>query len=169
MGRLIEPGTRIGEIQTLGRWRPIVAPAGAWGRVESLDPGQERLSGGLGYGATLLRLNPDGVEARRQMAIAALDDVFDWVGQGGHIAIYDATNGTRARRDLVHKRCADQGLPVLFVESQLLYGSEGLFKLAISGVALIGEPFRFGSPVDIFFGLPEVFTSSGEAKGFKAH
>lgn len=70
VGRLIEPGTRIGEIQTLGRWRPIVAPAGAWGRVESLDPGQERLSGGLGYGATLLRLNPDGVEAADSSADA---------------------------------------------------------------------------------------------------
>ncbi len=61
--------------------------------------------------------NPDGVEARRRMALEALDDVFGWVRSGGEIAIYDATNGTRERRDLLVKRCESEGLPIIFVES----------------------------------------------------
>ena len=63
VGRLIEPGAYLGEIQTLGRWRPLTAPAGAWGRVEALQTDQLGALAGLGYGTTLLCLNPDGVEA----------------------------------------------------------------------------------------------------------
>ena len=61
--------------------------------------------------------NATGVEARRRMALEALDDVFQWVRGGGEIAIYDATNGTRERRDLIVKRCESEGVPVIFVES----------------------------------------------------
>ena len=62
--------------------------------------------------------NPDGVAARRKVALAALDDLQDWYqNRGGQIAIYDATNSTQVRRALVASRLADAGLRVLFIES----------------------------------------------------
>lgn len=61
--------------------------------------------------------NPEGREARRQMATAALDDMLAWIAAGGQVAIYDATNTTRDRRRWVHARCRAAGVEVLFVES----------------------------------------------------
>lgn len=62
--------------------------------------------------------NPDGVAARRKVAMAALDDLQDWhENRGGQIAIYDATNSTRMRRKLVRERLEEAGLRVLFLES----------------------------------------------------
>jgi broad specificity phosphatase PhoE/predicted kinase len=61
--------------------------------------------------------NPDGVAARSRMATAALDDLLDWMADGGNVGIYDATNGTRERRQLVLSRCQAAGWMVIFVES----------------------------------------------------
>ncbi|MEZ4238836.1 MAG: 6-phosphofructo-2-kinase/fructose-2,6-bisphosphatase [Myxococcota bacterium] len=62
--------------------------------------------------------NPGGVAARRDLALAALDDLVAWLGEApGRVAIYDATNATRARRDLVVRRLAEAGLAPVFVES----------------------------------------------------
>jgi broad specificity phosphatase PhoE/predicted kinase len=62
--------------------------------------------------------NPDGVAARQGLAEAALDDLCTWLGEGpGRVAIYDATNVTRARRDVVSARLARQGLAPVFVET----------------------------------------------------
>ena len=62
--------------------------------------------------------NPLGREARQDMARAALDDLLAWVLAGpGRIAIYDATNVTRARRDEVWMRLGAHGLRPMFVES----------------------------------------------------
>jgi predicted kinase len=62
--------------------------------------------------------NPEGAAARRQLALVALDDLCDWVTAGpGRVAIYDATNATRARRDLVEARLGGRGLTPIFVES----------------------------------------------------
>src|SRR6185369_11195836 len=41
----------------------------------------------------------------------------DWLAQGGEVAIYDATNSTRARRQLVSECCQNHSLPLVFVES----------------------------------------------------
>ena len=62
--------------------------------------------------------NPEGYAARRTLALAALDDLVTWLREGpGRIGIYDATNATRERRDLVSARLAEHGLAPLFVES----------------------------------------------------
>jgi broad specificity phosphatase PhoE/predicted kinase len=62
--------------------------------------------------------NPDGVAARRDLAQAALDDLVGWVGEeAGRVAIYDATNATRRRRELVVRQLAAAGLAPVFVES----------------------------------------------------
>src|SRR5580700_5973992 len=61
--------------------------------------------------------NDAGQAARRDVALAALDDMIAFLHEGGDIAIYDATNNTRERRALVRARCEDEGLEVVFVES----------------------------------------------------
>lgn len=62
--------------------------------------------------------NPDGVAARRDLALAALDDLVRWMAEEpGRVAIYDATNVTRRRRDLVVEQLATAGLSPVFVES----------------------------------------------------
>jgi broad specificity phosphatase PhoE/predicted kinase len=60
--------------------------------------------------------NPQGEEARRQVAVEALDDMLDWLAHSGHVGIYDATNSTRQRRNMVRSRCEAAGLQLLFVE-----------------------------------------------------
>jgi hypothetical protein len=42
--------------------------------------------------------NEEGKKARLHMAIAALDDMVEWLIEGGVVGIYDATNSTEARR-----------------------------------------------------------------------
>ena len=61
--------------------------------------------------------NASGVESRRLVAMHALDDLIAWTAAGGNVALYDATNSTRARRILVRSRCEERGLRVLFIET----------------------------------------------------
>lgn len=61
--------------------------------------------------------NPEALEARREVAMAALDDLCAWFGDGGEVGIYDATNSVRVRRDLIRARCERDGLTVVFIES----------------------------------------------------
>lgn len=61
--------------------------------------------------------NAAGRAAREGAARAAMDDLLAWVGGGGQVAIYDATNSTRARRASVGSRLGAAGLDVVFVES----------------------------------------------------
>ena len=60
--------------------------------------------------------NPQGEEARRSAAMAALEDMVGWLTDDGQVAIYDATNSTRARRAMVRARCERAGFQVLFIE-----------------------------------------------------
>jgi broad specificity phosphatase PhoE/predicted kinase len=60
--------------------------------------------------------NAQGEEARRAAAMAALDDMEAWLAADGQVAIYDATNTTRARRAMVRTRCERAGFQVLFIE-----------------------------------------------------
>lgn len=61
--------------------------------------------------------NEDGRRAREQLAISALEDMFQWFDGGGEVAVYDATNSTRRRRTLVLERCQVKGHQVVFIES----------------------------------------------------
>ncbi|EGG17643.1 Fructose-6-phosphate-2-kinase/fructose-2 [Cavenderia fasciculata] len=61
--------------------------------------------------------NPEGIKARLHMAVAALDDMISWLHNGGRVGIYDATNSTKERRQLVLSRCTREKMNVLFVES----------------------------------------------------
>eukprot|EP01113_Clastostelium_recurvatum_P036685 TRINITY_DN5271_c0_g1_i2.p1 TRINITY_DN5271_c0_g1~~TRINITY_DN5271_c0_g1_i2.p1 ORF type:complete len:513 (-),score=139.61 TRINITY_DN5271_c0_g1_i2:35-1573(-) len=62
--------------------------------------------------------NTDGQKARLHMAVAALDDMISWMFKGGRVSIYDATNSTHERRQLVLSRCSREGISkVIFIES----------------------------------------------------
>ncbi|MFO0758913.1 MAG: 6-phosphofructo-2-kinase/fructose-2,6-bisphosphatase [Byssovorax sp.] len=61
--------------------------------------------------------NAAGKQALLSMAMTALDDMIAWLSDEGEVAIYDATNSTRARRELVQERCRKHGIPVVFIES----------------------------------------------------
>lgn len=78
-------------------------------RRERLGPGQPA--------AFFDPANVEGAAAREAMAMQALDDTVAWLAQGPGVAIYDATNSTRARRAQVSRRLKDAGIELLFVES----------------------------------------------------
>src|SRR5262245_43838409 len=61
--------------------------------------------------------NAQGRAALLDMAMRALTDMTQWIDGGGEVAIYDATNSTRARRQLVSDTCLKHHLPLVFVES----------------------------------------------------
>lgn len=61
--------------------------------------------------------NLEGAGTRRELAVAALDDMLAWLDGGGEIAIYDATNSTRERRSFLREACARHDAQVIFVES----------------------------------------------------
>ena len=61
--------------------------------------------------------NEEGMNARRNAAQAALEELCSWMDGGGDVAIYDATNSTRKRRDWVFSRLQEKGLECAFVEN----------------------------------------------------
>jgi broad specificity phosphatase PhoE/predicted kinase len=60
--------------------------------------------------------NPDGVAARRRMALHALEDMLTWLEGEGEVGIFDATNTTRDRRALLAERCQKAGVDCVFIE-----------------------------------------------------
>nr|XP_032827466.1 LOW QUALITY PROTEIN: 6-phosphofructo-2-kinase/fructose-2,6-bisphosphatase 3-like [Petromyzon marinus] len=62
--------------------------------------------------------NEEAMQIRRQCAQAALRDARRYIDeQQGHVAVFDATNTTRERRDMIINFCHDCGYKLLFVES----------------------------------------------------
>ncbi|XP_058678441.1 6-phosphofructo-2-kinase/fructose-2,6-bisphosphatase 1 isoform X1 [Ammospiza caudacuta] len=62
--------------------------------------------------------NPEGVEIRRHCALAALKDVRTYLSsEEGQVAVFDATNTTRERREVILEFARENGYKVLFVES----------------------------------------------------
>uniref|UniRef100_A0A8C9VRR1 6-phosphofructo-2-kinase/fructose-2,6-biphosphatase 3 n=1 Tax=Scleropages formosus TaxID=113540 RepID=A0A8C9VRR1_SCLFO len=62
--------------------------------------------------------NKDAVRIRHQCALAALHDVKTYLTEeGGHIAVFDATNTTRDRRDLILNFGNENGFKIFFIES----------------------------------------------------
>jgi len=52
--------------------------------------------------------NADGVQQRNQCALAALDDMFQFFQHGGQAAVFDGTNTTAERREMVRERVERQ-------------------------------------------------------------
>lgn len=61
--------------------------------------------------------NEEGAHARMELAMECLNDMIRWFGRGGLVGIYDATNSTKKRRNMVKERLGAAGIRVLFLES----------------------------------------------------
>ncbi|XP_048839315.1 6-phosphofructo-2-kinase/fructose-2,6-bisphosphatase 2-like isoform X1 [Brienomyrus brachyistius] len=62
--------------------------------------------------------NEEAMKIRKQCALVALQDVKVYLGEeGGQIAVFDATNTTRERRDLILDFAKENAFKVFFVES----------------------------------------------------
>ncbi|KAM4651677.1 6-phosphofructo-2-kinase/fructose-2,6-bisphosphatase 4 isoform 1-T1 [Discoglossus pictus] len=62
--------------------------------------------------------NEEGQRIRKECAVLALNDVQRYlVEEGGHVAVFDATNTTRERRNTILKFADQNGFKTFFVES----------------------------------------------------
>ncbi|KAL4655811.1 6-phosphofructo-2-kinase/fructose-2,6-bisphosphatase 4-like [Arapaima gigas] len=62
--------------------------------------------------------NEEGLKIRKQCASAAMNDVQQYLGEeGGQVAVFDATNTTRERRETIIRFAEHNGYKVFFVES----------------------------------------------------
>ncbi|XP_050367571.1 6-phosphofructo-2-kinase/fructose-2,6-bisphosphatase [Argentina anserina] len=60
--------------------------------------------------------NPEGMEARNEVAALAFDDMVSWMQEGGQVGIFDATNSTKKRRNMLMK-LAEGKCKIIFLET----------------------------------------------------
>ncbi|CAK7330521.1 unnamed protein product [Dovyalis caffra] len=60
--------------------------------------------------------NPEGMEARNEVAALAMDDMIAWMKEGGQVGIFDATNSNRKRRNMLMKM-AEGNCKIIFLET----------------------------------------------------
>ncbi|XP_022755561.1 6-phosphofructo-2-kinase/fructose-2,6-bisphosphatase-like isoform X2 [Durio zibethinus] len=60
--------------------------------------------------------NPEGMEARNEVAALAMDDMTAWMQEGGQVGIFDATNSSRSRRNMLMKM-AEGKCKIIFLET----------------------------------------------------
>ncbi|KAI8359189.1 6-phosphofructo-2-kinase-domain-containing protein [Blakeslea trispora] len=80
--------------------------------------------------------NPDSKRIRDEIALGVLDQLIDWLKEGGRVAIHDATNSTVARRKLLIDRLAKEPeVRILMIESVCTDHTmlERNFRLKLSG------------------------------------
>ncbi|XP_010521962.1 PREDICTED: 6-phosphofructo-2-kinase/fructose-2,6-bisphosphatase isoform X2 [Tarenaya hassleriana] len=76
-----------------------------------------RLKHGTNQSADFFRAdNPDGVEARNEVAALAMEDMIAWMQEGGQVGVFDATNSTRVRRNMLMKM-AEGKCKIIFLET----------------------------------------------------
>lgn len=88
--------------------------------------------------------NTPGEEARRLVAVAALEDMVEWLTDSGQAGIYDATNSTRGRRAMVRERCERAGLQVLFIEIRC--DDPGIIEANIRSTKLSSPDYEGADP-----------------------
>mmetsp|Transcript_386 Transcript_386/g.701 ORF Transcript_386/g.701 Transcript_386/m.701 type:complete len:516 (-) Transcript_386:2427-3974(-) len=72
----------------------------------------------MGGGQDANFFNGSDTTLRDQLARDTFEDLVQWLKDGGHVAIFDATNTTVCRRTLVTTWCKEAGLPrPIFIES----------------------------------------------------
>ncbi|XP_057526901.1 6-phosphofructo-2-kinase/fructose-2,6-bisphosphatase [Amaranthus tricolor] len=60
--------------------------------------------------------NTEGIEARNEVAALAMEDMISWMHEGGQVGIFDATNSTRERRNMLMK-LAEGNCKIIFLET----------------------------------------------------
>ncbi|MQM03319.1 hypothetical protein Taro_036099 [Colocasia esculenta] len=76
-----------------------------------------RLKHGVNQSADFFRAdNPEGIEARNEVAALAMEDMISWMQEGGQVGIFDATNSTSKRRNMLMKIAAGR-CKLIFLET----------------------------------------------------
>ncbi|KAM7260129.1 hypothetical protein ACFE04_015870 [Oxalis oulophora] len=76
-----------------------------------------RLKHGVNQTADFFRGdNPEGMEARNEVAVLAMEDMIGWMQDGGQVGIFDATNSTKERRSMLMKM-AEGKCKIIFLET----------------------------------------------------
>lgn len=76
-----------------------------------------RLKHGTNQSADFFRAdNPEGLEARNEVAALAMDDMLSWMQEGGQVGIFDATNSSKTRRNMLMKM-AEGNCKIIFLET----------------------------------------------------
>ncbi|GAB2223296.1 hypothetical protein Drorol1_Dr00017436 [Drosera rotundifolia] len=76
-----------------------------------------RLKLGVNQSAEFFRGdNPEGIEARNEVAALAMEDMISWMQEGGQVGIFDATNSTKERRNMLMK-LAEGRCKIIFLET----------------------------------------------------
>ncbi|KAA8549433.1 hypothetical protein F0562_001094 [Nyssa sinensis] len=76
-----------------------------------------RLKHGTNQSADFFRGdNPEGMEARNEVAALAMDDMIAWMQEGGQVGIFDATNSMKERRNMLMKM-AEGKCKIIFLET----------------------------------------------------
>ncbi|CAA0820601.1 6-phosphofructo-2-kinase/fructose-2-6-bisphosphatase [Striga hermonthica] len=76
-----------------------------------------RLKLGVNQSADFFRGdNSEGIEARNEVAALAMEDMISWMQEGGQVGIFDATNSTRSRRNML-MRMAEGKCKIIFLET----------------------------------------------------
>ncbi|KAI3986463.1 hypothetical protein MKX01_037745 [Papaver californicum] len=76
-----------------------------------------RLKHGTNQSADFFRAdNPEGMEARNEVAALAMEDMISWMQEGGQVGIFDATNSTSKRRNMLMKM-AEGNCKIIFLET----------------------------------------------------
>ncbi|VFR00413.1 unnamed protein product [Cuscuta campestris] len=60
--------------------------------------------------------NPEGLEARNEVAALAMEDMIAWMQEGGQVGVFDATNSTGQRRNMLMKM-AEGRCKIIFLET----------------------------------------------------
>ncbi|KAG0301375.1 Fructose-2,6-bisphosphatase [Dissophora globulifera] len=89
--------------------------------------------------------NPEGERSRREAAVEALKDMIYWFKkEQGVVALYDATNSTRSRRDMLLAECKKHDIQVMFIES--ICEDEALVLHNIMSVKLSSPDYKDMDP-----------------------
>ncbi|KAK7321366.1 hypothetical protein VNO77_31939 [Canavalia gladiata] len=76
-----------------------------------------RLKHGPSQSADFFRAdNPEGMEARNEVAKLAFEDMISWMQEGGQVGIFDATNSSKQRRNMLMK-LAEGRCKIIFLET----------------------------------------------------
>ncbi|BAT81509.1 6-phosphofructo-2-kinase/fructose-2,6-bisphosphatase protein [Vigna angularis] len=76
-----------------------------------------RLKHGSSQSADFFRAdNPEGVVARNEVAKMAFEDMISWMQEGGQVGIFDATNSSKQRRNMLMK-LAEGRCKIIFLET----------------------------------------------------
>ncbi|KMZ63817.1 6-phosphofructo-2-kinase [Zostera marina] len=76
-----------------------------------------RLKHGANQPADFFRAdNPEGIEARNEVAKLAMEDMLSWMQEGGQVGVFDATNSSRKRRNMLMKM-GEGKCKIIFLET----------------------------------------------------